>query len=270
MARWTLDDIDWSTFSVEHVDASVMAVVRAAALVERNGADYARYLKNVFADDPDFLPLIDAWAAEEIQHGDALGRWAELADPGFDYRAAFDRFRAGYALPLEATASVRGSKSGELIARSIVESGTSSFYSALRDATDEPVLKDIAHRVAGDEFRHYKLFMDHARRHLARDRLSLPRRFGVALGRFREADDEELSFAYHCANNPPEAPFDHKASNRAYATRAFRLYRPEHCDRGSNMILKAAGLDPKGRLGWLARRLFWGYVSLKSRAPEAA
>ena len=57
--------------------------------------------------------------------------------------AAFARFRAGYKLPLDATASVRGSQAGEMMARCIVETGTSSYYSALEDATDEPVLKQI-------------------------------------------------------------------------------------------------------------------------------
>jgi hypothetical protein len=68
------------------------------------------------------------------------------------------RFRAGYRLPLEARASVRGSRSAELLARCVVEVETSSLYSVIRDATQEPVLKAISHRIAGDEFRHYKLF----------------------------------------------------------------------------------------------------------------
>ena len=99
-----------------------------------------------------------AGSSEEIQHGMALGRWAQLADPAWDFDAAFARFRAGYKLPLEATGSVRGSQAGEMMARCIVETGTSSYYSALKDATDEPVLKQICAKIAADEFRHYKLF----------------------------------------------------------------------------------------------------------------
>ena len=60
----------------------------------------------------------------------------------------------------EAEGSVRGSRRGEMIARCVVESGTSSYYSAIRDATDEPLLKEIAGRIAADEYRHYKLFYD--------------------------------------------------------------------------------------------------------------
>ena len=50
-------------------------------MVERNGADYEAYLCNVFADDPAFQAAARAWAAEEVQHGEALARWATLADP---------------------------------------------------------------------------------------------------------------------------------------------------------------------------------------------
>ena len=114
---------------------------KAAAMVERNGTDYAAYLNGVFPDDPDFRRAADNWAVEEVQHGDALGRWAMLADPAWDYPAAFARYREGFKIDVAADASIRGSRTGELIARCMVEIGTSSYYTALGDATEEPVLK---------------------------------------------------------------------------------------------------------------------------------
>ena len=45
-----------------------------------------------------FIQAVDTWANEEVQHGMALGRWAQLADPAWDFEAAFARFRAGYKL----------------------------------------------------------------------------------------------------------------------------------------------------------------------------
>ena len=53
---------------------------------------------------------------------------------------------------------MRGSRAGELLARCVVESGTCSYYAALRDATREPVLRQICHHIAQDEARHYRLF----------------------------------------------------------------------------------------------------------------
>ena len=85
MKHWRIEQVAWDRFDPAKVDPEVVPLVKAAAMVERNGDDYALYLKRVFADDPDFQRASDAWAEEEVQHGDALGRWATLADPGWDY-----------------------------------------------------------------------------------------------------------------------------------------------------------------------------------------
>src|SRR5579863_2660990 len=187
-AGWTLDDIPWSRFDASRVDPTMLAAVKAASLVEYNAPDYVNYLKSVYrAQSQSILHDIDRWGGEEVQHGLALGRWAEMADPQFDFKAAFARFRTLYRAPHfdNAVSSVRGSRRGEMVARCVVESGTSSLYSAIRDATDEPVLKEIAARIAGDEFRHYRLFYDIYRKDSEPD---LPRwkKFLIAVSRVNE------------------------------------------------------------------------------------
>ncbi len=214
MKHWRLEDVPWDRFDPARLDREMIGLVKAAAMVERNGTDYAVYLGRVFHDDPDFRGAADRWAVEEVQHGDALGRWAMLADPSWDYGAAFARYRAGYRLPLEATASVRGSRTGELIARCMVETGTSSYYAALSEATEEPVLKEICRRISADEFRHFKLFYDHMRRYLKREQIGLLRRLRIALGRIGESEDDELAYAWHCGNEPAEAEYRPSALQR--------------------------------------------------------
>ena len=113
---------------------------------------------------------------------------------------------------------MRGSRRAEMVARCVVESGTSSYYSAIRDATDEPVLKEIAGRIAADEYRHYKLFYDTLQK---QDEPDMPfwRKLWVAVTRVRESDDDELAYAYYCANVPPEQeaakPYDRALYSRA-------------------------------------------------------
>src|SRR5690606_32106126 len=153
-------------FDRSKVDPDQEKIVRAAAMVEYNAGDYVAYLKNVFADDPDFSEAAVQWGAEETQHGQALGRWAMMVDPDFDFEARFRRFRDGFRPDVEATQSIRGSRSGELVARCMVEVGTSSYYAALGDATEEPVLKAICRKIGSDELRHYKLFYQHLKRWL--------------------------------------------------------------------------------------------------------
>lgn len=250
-AHWTIDDIKWDRFDSSKVDPQMVKLVKAAAMVEHNGADYTQYLCNVFSDDPEFQEKARVWGEEEIQHGKALAEWARRADPDFDFAAAFQRFLDGYRLPLEATESVRGSRTGELVARCIVETGTSSFYSALADAADEPVLKEICKRIAADEFRHYKLFYDYMRQYIEVENLNRLQRLGVALGRIGETEDDELSYAYYAANMSEDHPYDREECHSLYMAPVYRHYRRVHMDRAINMIAKAVGLrlwDPLRRM----------------------
>src|SRR3546814_852430 len=154
---------------------------------------YAEYLCNVFSDDPEFQQVALDWAEEEVQHGVALGKWAGLADPTFVYDDALQRFRDGFKIDLNADASVWGSRTGELIARCMVEVGTSSYYTALADSSDEPALCAVCRKIASDEFRHYRVFYENMKRYLEREQLYLPKRIKVAIGRIMETEDDELA-----------------------------------------------------------------------------
>lgn len=270
MKHWQIGQVAWDRFDPSKVDPEIVPLVKAAAMVERNGDDYATYLKRVFHDDPDFCRAADNWAVEEVQHGDALGRWASLADPTWDYAVSFERYRAGYALPLDVDASVRGSRTGELIARCMVETGTSSYYTAVGEATAEPVLREICRLIAADEYRHFKLFYDHMKRYLARENLNFVQRLRVAAGRVGETEDDELAFAFHCANEPVGLAYDHDRCIVGYMGRAMGFYRYHHLERGMGMIFKAVGLAPRGRLSSLATMGAWRLVCWRRDRYQAA
>jgi rubrerythrin len=265
MKHWRIEDVAWDRFDPAKADPQLIPLVKAAAMVERNGTDYAIYLNRVFGDDPDFRQAADYWAEEEVQHGEALGRWAMLADPSWDYQAAFARYKAGFKLPLDAEASIRGSRTGELIARCMVETGTSSYYTALAEATREPVLQQICRHIAADEFRHYKLFYDHMRRYLARENISLLRRLRIAAGRIGESEDDELAYAWHCGNEPAELAFERARCTAAYMARAMAYYRFRHVERGMGMIFKAVGLPPRGRLSDVSAKGAWRLMQWRRR-----
>jgi hypothetical protein len=159
-------------------------------------------------------------------------------------------------VPLDADASVRGSRAGEMIARCVVETGTSSYYTALAEATTEPVLRQICQKIAADEFRHYKLFYATLKRYAAQEPLPLRRRLRIAFGRIAESTDDELAYAYYAANESA-APYDRRRFANAYASRAYPVYRLHHVERGMAMVLKAVGLTPNGRLGRIAARGAW-------------
>ncbi len=227
MGRWTLDDIPWDRFDRSKLDSDVVRIVKAASLVEYNGGAYAHHLCRIFHDDPDFQQSARRWGEEEIQHGRALARWAKLADPDYDFPAAFDRFQEGFRIDFDREVSCRGSRSGEMIARCMVEVGTSSYYSALRDGVREPVLMEICRNIAADEIRHYGLFYRNLTRCLEREQIG----------------------------------------SRAYECRAFALYREEHVRHIVAMAFKAVGLTPHGRLARTATRLAWWLIRYRATQP---
>ncbi len=270
---WTLDDVAWDRFDPSKVDTDLLMAVKAACVVEYNAPDYVEYLKSVFPDDPKVHATFERWGQEERQHGRALGRWVELADPAFDFEATFEAFREGYKPPHfeDANGSVRGSRRGEMVARCVVESGTTSYYSAMRDAAEEPVLKQIASLIAGDEMRHWKLFYD---MQLGQNEpeLGFWKKLRIALGRLGEAEDDELGYAYYCANTPIDRvgidPYNRKACVRAYESRVMRLWRPRHLDRAVGMIAASVGMRPRGFVARNLSRLLWNVVRFKSRGAS--
>lgn len=269
-SHWTLDDIPWQQFDRTKVDPELVKIIKAASLVEYNGGIYAEYLCNVFPDDAAFQAAANTWAQEEVQHGEALAKWAAMADRAFDFDVSIQRFRDGYQIPVDAPESVRGSRSGELVARCIVEVGTSSYYASIASLTDEPVLKAICRNIAADELRHYKLFYTHLKRYLEHERIGKWRRLAVALGRIGESEDDELAYAYYAANEN-EQPYDRKKHGQAYMKRAYACYRLSHVQRAVSMTFKAAGLSPQNPITGPLSRLLFGFMRLRSRwAPAAA
>jgi rubrerythrin len=267
--HWTLEDIHWDRFDPSKVDPLLLTVVKAASMVEFNAPDYVTYLRGVFAGDVKTLELFEQWGAEETQHGQALARWAELADPNFKFNEAFAAFTSLYRpTHFDSGEHKRGGRIGEMIARCVVESGTSSYYSALRDATDEPVLKQIAANIAADEFRHWKLFYETMQEQNEKP-LSFWQRLAVAAGRVNEAEDDELATAYFCASTPIDqikaTKYDRRTLTRLYQSRVRGMYRERHIHKAMQMIAKAIGVHPQGLLPRFASRFLWFYLQAQAR-----
>lgn len=261
--HWTIEELPWDQLAPEKVAPETLRVAKAAALVEYNGHIYADYLCNVFHDDPVFQQVARDWAVEEVQHGEALGRWAERVDPSWDFQAAVQRFRDGYRIDTGATDSKRGSRAGELVSRCIVETGTSSYYTALAESTEEPVFKQICKHIAADELRHYKLFYDHLKRYLEAEKLNRLQRLMISLSRINETEDDELAYAYYAANHWTR-PYDRAENYSEYTKLAYSYYRPHHLDRMVAMVFKASGLKPQGWLHDMAAK--FAYSRMRKKA----
>ncbi len=269
LPHWDMNEIDYSKIDRSKITPDLVKVVKAAALVEYNAVAYSAYLERVFADDPAFQEMSRCWATEEVQHGKSLGKWAETVDPEWKLEDAMARFRAGYKIEhIDNDTSVRGSRTGEMVARCMVETGTSSYYSAIGTSTQEPVLKEICAKIAGDEFRHYKLFYDTLNRYLKIENMGRMARLKIALGRIAESEDDELSYAFYAANANDNEAYDRKVWNREYMKRAYSYYQEPQVDRAVAMVFKACGFDPKGRAGKIVGKAAWWLIQKNVKGAE--
>ncbi|PZQ47239.1 MAG: rubrerythrin family protein [Micavibrio aeruginosavorus] len=269
LPHWDMNEIHWDRLDRSKITPDLLKVVKAAALVEYNAVAYSSYLERVFADDPEFQEMSRCWATEEVQHGKSLGKWAEIVDPSWSLEDAMAKFRAGYQIEhINNDTSVRGSRTGEMVARCMVETGTSSYYSAIGMSTEEPVLKEICAKIAGDEFRHYKLFYDTLNRYVKKEGMSRFQRLKIALGRIAESEDDELSYAFFAANANDNEQYDRKIWNREYMKRAYSYYQAPQVDRAVAMVFKACGFDPKGFAGKGVSKLAWWLIQKNVKNAE--
>jgi hypothetical protein len=272
MTYWNLDTVGWDKFDSSRVHPQLLAFARGACLVEYNADLYTDYLCRVFSGDPELQSKFRAWGNEERRHGLAIKQWVELADPGFDFDHSLAVFRAAYRqLPEEGGNSVRGSKARELVARCVVECGTSSFYSALKDAAEEPVFKEICHLIALDEVRHFNLFRKSLEsKYGPAEKLGIVSRVKVVASRMLETSDEELSFAYRAGNFPDEPiePGRIGEYSRDYMKRITQLYSPAHFRLGLGLAMKAAGISSGQRIRTLFGHLAHRFLRLRYPATN--
>ncbi|HUL92279.1 MAG TPA: ferritin-like domain-containing protein [Burkholderiales bacterium] len=195
--QWTLDDIDWRAIAADRTraDPFLYYLVTAASFVE-SGADlYTSTLADHVRDPVAQRWLQHSWQPEELQHGQALRKYAELVWPELDWSRGFADFLAEYSL-LCTPQALNPSPVLEMAARCAVEIGTSTLYTALHRYAQDPVLRDLAARIRQDEVRHYdhfRHFFEAGRGAQAIGRLDVLR---TLLARLGEAEGQDAFIAF--------------------------------------------------------------------------
>jgi hypothetical protein len=177
----------------EHTDLFYM--VTSASFVESATDVYTRNLVQFYADDPAMTGwLAQHWEPEELQHGRALKRYVQLAWPFFDWDAAYAAFVEEFSAKcvedgLESSAGL------EAVSRCIVEMGTASYFTAIRDLSPDPVLSQLADLIRQDEVRHYTYFFRSFNEYREREALGRLPILRAILRRLRMLDEGDSSIA---------------------------------------------------------------------------
>jgi len=157
--HWTLADIEWHRIDLERARnrPHIYYVVTAASFVETAADLYTANLVEHFPDPKARHWLLNYWQPEELQHGLALRTYVQTVWPELDWSHHYANFFAEYS-QLCTLEQLEHSRALEMVARCVVEAGTSSFYTSLQQSSDEPVLKVVTGLIRQDEVSHYNHF----------------------------------------------------------------------------------------------------------------
>ncbi len=208
--KWRLEDIDFGAVKREMVenDDRLFYLLASASFVEILSEVYSENLIMHYRGNADTtLWLKEIWQAEEVQHGRSLKRYVAAVWPEFDWEKSFSGFMAEYA-QLCSMDNLESSRALEMMARCVVETGTSTLYRCLHDHVDEPVLKQILRNIKSDEVRHYAKFRRLFIEHNGSERKGAFAVFRVIWKRMIEIHGEDgyiaFKHAYLCRSNHPE------------------------------------------------------------------
>ena len=244
--HWTLDSIDWSQLRHEAVadNEAIFYLIASASFVEATTDLYTTSLIDYFIGDDEIIAWLKAqWLPEELQHGQALRRYVQLAWPDFDWDRVYAGFLPEYAAQC-ADDGVEPTRTREMASRCVVEMGTASYYRTLSRMTDDPVLSELTQRIADDEVNHYKHFYSYLKKYQGREG---ERRGGIARALWNrvwmiDGADSRIAANHIFRDRHPDLKFDYKQLR--HGSRA--LIQPHFPHRMCvQMLLKPLGLGPR-------------------------
>lgn len=245
--HWRLQDLDWSAIERERIehDELLFYLLMAASFTESGSGTYAGNLAAHFSDYPHVASwLREHWKSEELQHGAALAAYVQAVWPSFPWQRAYDSFMAEYST-LCTVEELQDDLRLEMVARCVVETGTTAYYHALRELSREPVLTGLLARIRGDEINHYKHFLKYFKelqgRHGAVGRTRVARVLYARLLEMRESDSDVALRHVHAYRG---ALFNQ--GSQSFAQISERVYTHVHghlpLEQAARMMLKPLAL----------------------------
>ncbi|MBU6421707.1 MAG: ferritin-like domain-containing protein [Gammaproteobacteria bacterium] len=191
--RWSLEDIAWRAIRREAVAGheELFYLVASASFIEITTDLYTRNLIDYFSGDAEVTGwLHDHWEHEELQHGQALKRYVQIAWPEFDWESAYRNFFAEYSRCCKVEL-LEPTRSMEMAARCVVEMGTATYYTTLSRLSGDPVLSGLTWHIREDEVRHYKHFYHYFRVYREREDAGRGRTLRALWHRLKMIDGED-------------------------------------------------------------------------------
>ncbi|NYT61130.1 ferritin-like domain-containing protein [Alcaligenaceae bacterium] len=260
---WTLDQVPFADVDSAQVRAQedLFYLIAAASFVEIAADLYTDNLIRYFDGDDEIGAWLEsAWRPEEVRHGHVLRDYLCHVWPEFDWQQAYSAFYADYS-KLCTVEQFEASRSLEMVARCMVETGTATFYQALAALATEPVLAGIATRIRADEIGHYKYFYRFFLVYNAKEAPGRLRILGAIKRRMLEARNDDAKCALWHAFIVREAAPNKSKFNLLRAQLGQKVRRHYPLPMATKMLLKPLDLPDSvahllhGPMARLAARL---------------
>jgi hypothetical protein len=221
-------------------------LVASASYIEIATPLYTDNLIAFFDGDQEIVDWLRArWLRDETRHGEMLKAYVLKHWPWFEWEDGHRYFLADYGA-LCTVDNLASSRTLEMVARCVVETGTASFYRMLSEAADDPELKSLASAISADEVRHYKHFYRYFRRYRAVEQPGRAAVLGTLWERLHDFRSEDTLCAVKAVHRACNA--GSTLPDRDYATFAdrtlFAFRRHFPCEMATRMYLKPLGLPP--------------------------
>ena len=249
--HWASDGIAWGDIcrASLHGNDALFYMVATASFIEITSDLYTRNLVKHFAGDDEVCDWLQfGWESEELTHGQSLREYVRHAWPDFEWEAQYASFLADFSAVCQ-PGRLLPERSLELVSRCVIEAGTAGYYYALHQATDEPVLSQLAYHIFEDEVGHYRHFYKYFRHYRQLENTGRVQVLGALWHRLRMIEDEDtyLAVKHIHAARTLAAPYDKAAyqsvvrSVRQLAGRHFPL------PMAVNMLLKPLDMAPSAQ-----------------------
>jgi hypothetical protein len=234
LPKWDYEkDIEYGAIDKAKVrdNKFLFELLAIGSFIEITSDTYAKNLSEYYADNAEAVEwLQNQWEIEEVQHGKALKAYVEHVWPEFNWEEAYSLFLDEY-LPMCKTEAFQPSKGLEMLARMIVETGTSTAYRSIEsyaNELNEPVLEKLAHFIYKDEVNHYHYFDKYFRFYNSTEKKGRKELVQAILQRLREANSEDVETAfravYRVSKGQEPTPKDFEAFKENVSKMAKKHY----------------------------------------------
>ena len=231
--RWHYEDIEYAQINAEAIKDKefLFYLITSASFIEITSDVYEKNLATFYEGDEETVSWLEhTWEPEELQHGKALKKFVNTVWPEFDWKKAYKRFLDLY-LPHCTLDEFQPTRAREMLARMVVETGTSTFYKALENYSKDlgtPILAQIAHNISKDEVYHYDMFEEVFKKYNKEEKLKRDDIIKVIYDRLKMIDGEDGRLSFKAIyeektgkNFQDKFYEEHKANVRKFAKKYY-------------------------------------------------